>query len=340
MTVKVSQESIEKVVARYINNTTPGVSLLVGHEGKVLLKRGFGMSDIEKGLAVTPENSFIIASVTKQFTDMAVMMLKEKGLLDYDETIEKYFPDFPDYKRKVTIRHLMAHTSGIKEYFNNEFEVNKAEIAKASLDDMLRTIRDFGDLDFEPDTKYSYCNSAYVMLGALIQKVSDMEFGEFLKEKIFRPLGMNNSAAPSSPEEKFPELTAGYKEKEDGSFEKCAYDMLAIGWADGNIISTVDDLFLWHNALYTDRLVKKETLEEAFKSHKLKCGTNTNYGFGWFIDEYKGRRQYWHTGGTVGYISRFSRFIDENTAIIMLTNYEGIKRDELFFGIADTIFDE
>lgn len=338
----INEKEIEKIAADYFSSETPGMALLIGEKGRIVYKKGFGMADLEKGIPIDTDTAFIIASITKQFTTMAIMMLKEIGLLSYDETIARFFPDFPDYKERVTIRHLMTHTSGIKEYFDDDFIKLAHDMGDSLTQDyILERIKNFGDLDFEPNTKFSYSNSGYVMLGAIVEKVSQKSFAEFLKEKIFDQVGMNRTVVGTSPKLNIPKMAAGYTLDEKGYYKKTPMDMAAVGWADGNIISTVEDLFKWHNALYTEKLVKKETLKEAFTPHVLKDGTPTNYGFGWFIGDRFGIREIWHSGGTVGYISRFSRFVDEDVAVIMLTNcYDlaGPKRDEIFNRIVDVVF--
>jgi CubicO group peptidase (beta-lactamase class C family) len=332
---------IEEAVALYVKDDTPGMALLIGEKGKIVYEGGFGLSDMEARIPMTTDKAFIIASVSKQFTTMAIMMLKERGLLDYEDTIERFFPDFPPYTKKVTIRNLMTHTSGIKEYFDDDFCKIANQMGDAMTQDtILEMIKGFGDLEFEPDTNFSYCNSAYVMLGSIIEQVSKKTFAEFLKENIFDPLGMNNTVVGVSPNQKVANLTPGYMLTENGQFKRTPFDMAAIGWADGNLISTVEDLFIWHNALYTEKLVKKETFKEAITSHVLKDGSKTGYGCGWFLNNRRGLKETWHTGGTVGYISRFSRFIDEDVAIIMLTNYEGIKRDDVFGKIVDIYLED
>ena len=340
--MKINEEMLKSIGGEYFSNNTPGMALLIGEKGRVLYEKGFGMADIEKAIPNETDTAFIIASVTKQFTTMAIMMLKEKGLLDYDDTIDKYFPDFPDYRNIVTLRHLMTHTSGIKEYFDEGFK-DKAGLSleDPTQDDILKWIKSVEDLEFAPNTRYSYCNSAYVMLGAVVEMVSKQSFGDFLAEHIFIPLQMDRTVVGVFANQKVDKMASGYKEDGEGGFIKTPMDMMAIGWADGNMISTVQDLFKWHNALYTEKLVKRETLQEAFTPHVLKDGTVTDYGFGWKINLRSGPKELWHTGGTIGYISRFSRFVEEDVAIIMLTNLQdsaSAKRDEIFGKIAFSVF--
>lgn len=339
MLLQIDAEKMQRTINSYVGDGTPGISLLVGAKGKIVYNEGFGMANIKEKRPVDSNTRFIIASVTKQFTTTAIMILKERGSLHYDESIGNFFPDFPDYKDQVTVRHLMTHTSGIKEYMGDDF-FNKEENIENGLnqDAILNRIKGFEVLEFEPGTAYSYCNSAYVMLGAIVEKVSKQPFAQFLHENIFKPLGMERTLVAVSPDQKLDKLAAGYKKDSEDIFIQTPLDMATIGWADGNMVSTVEDLFLWHNSLYTEKILQKKTLKEAFTPYTLKNGQQTKYGFGWFIDDREGRKEIWHSGGTLGYISRFSRFPEEDIAIIMLTNYMGIERDKVFDEIVEVVF--
>lgn len=345
------EQAVDRVVGKSVNDRTPGFALLLAKDGEVLLRKGYGMADLEKGTPIRPEDNFVIASNTKQFTCLAILMLRDRGLLDLDEPIERFFPDFPDYRKTVTVRMLMAHTSGIREYFEEGFRENEAALRTADTAALLEIAKGFGpELDFEPDTKWSYCNTAYVMLGDIVRQLTGKMFGQFLESEILRPLGMNGTVAPDYMDQPDPRQVKGYVETAPGVFAPQPYDMLLVGYADGNLSSNVDDLLKWHNFLYESHgapLVKPSTIDEMFVSHKLKDGTATNYGMGFFLDQiegkskhYPGHTEIWHTGGTMGFISRLSRFPDEHVTAAMLTNWEGdgLARDELFFPILDELF--
>lgn len=313
---------------RDINEDTPGLSLLVGKKDGILYTESWGMADVENKIPVSCNTNFLIASISKQFTCMAIMMLKERGLLDYDEPISEFFPYFPEYKNVVTIRHLMTHTSGIKEYFTDEVFRLENLSKNLSQEDVLEMINSFGDLEFRPGSMYSYCNSAYVMLGVIIEKLSETSLASFLAENIFKPVGMADTFVCTTPEQAPKNLAKGYKTV-DGKFIRKKLDMIAVSWADGNIISTVKDLFKWNRVLYTESLVKRKTIHEAFTPYLLTDGSTTDYGFGWHIDSFKGRKQVWHTGTTIGYIAKMSRLLDEEVVVIMLANNMNLDRDNI-----------
>lgn len=337
------EKRLDAVISPIMNEKGPGMALLIARGEEVLIRKAYGLADLEKKRPIKPEDNFVIASNSKQFTCAAIMMLKEEGLLDYDEAIERFFPDFPPYRSYVTIRQMMTHCSGIKEYFEDGRWENNPDISTADTKKMLEIIKSFGDLDFEPGTQYSYSNSAYVMLGNIVEQLSGMTFGEFLKKRIFEPVGMKQTCAPDFMNERPAELIEGYTLQEDGSFQKQVYNMALVGYADGNIQSNVDDMLRWHQYLYmsdSEKLMKRSTLAEAFVDNRLKDGSATGYGFGFFLGDFKGHREVWHTGGTMGFISRCSRFVDDDVTVVMLTNYEGLPKNELYEKLAAELFDE
>lgn len=335
------EERLDRVISPVMNNETPGMALLVAEGDDIVLRKAYGLADLETGRKITPEDNFVIASNTKQFTCMAILMLREQGLLELDESIERFFPDFPPYKSYVTVRQLMCHQSGIKEYFEDDRWKQWDTAATATTADMVEIIKNFGSLDFEPDTQYSYCNSSYVMLGSIVEQLSGMPFGKFVEEKIMHPVGMTRSFAPDYMDEKPDSLIEGYILQEDGTFQKAVYDMALVGYADGNIQSNVDDLLTWHKYLYQSRdelFLSRQSMSECFRENHLKDGSPTGYGFGFFLGQYDGHREIWHTGGTMGFISRCSRYTDDNLSVIMLTNYEGLPKNQLYEKIIAEVF--
>lgn len=327
------EKRLDRLIAPVMNNETPGMALLIAEDDHIILRKAYGLANMESGRKISPQDNFVIASNTKQFTCMAILMLQEQGLLELDEPICRFFPDFPEYKNKVTIRHLMCHQSGIKEYFEDNRWAKWDAAATAATEDMIKIIKNFGELDFEPETQFSYCNSSYVMLGSIVEQLSGMAFGKFLEKNILGPVGMTRSFAPDYMDEKPASLIEGYILQEDGSFAKAVYDMALVGYADGNIQSNVDDIWTWHKYLYQSQdelFLPRSVMAEAFLENHLKDGSPTGYGLGFFLGMYKGHKEIWHTGGTMGFISRCSRYVDDHLSVIMLTNYEGLPKNELY----------
>lgn len=337
------EQRLDKVICKVCSGQTPGMALLISQNDDVLLRKAYGMADLEKKIPVTMETQFAIASNTKQFTCMAVMMLKEQGLLDYDETINRFFPDFPDYCKNITVRHLMNHQSGLPDYTESEEWLNHGTSADFLAEEMEARIRTLGDLRFAPGSKFAYCNSGYVLLGRIVEKLSGMKFGAFLEKKILAPAGMARACAPDDADAKHrgTHLAQGYTLQEDGTYLKEPYDMALIGYADGNIQATADDMLAWHRFLYEDHaaaLISKETLDEAFAQQVTTDDPALKYGFGLIKSCENGRREIWHGGGTLGFTSRCSRYVDDRISIIMLTNLLGLPKYALYNDIAAEVF--
>ncbi|MBQ3281177.1 MAG: beta-lactamase family protein [Eubacterium sp.] len=345
-----AEKEIDETAGRYVSDATPGFSMLLAKDGEVLFRKAYGMADLEHGIPIEPSDHFIIASNTKQFTCLSVLILKDRGLLDPDEPVARFFPDFPEYKDDVTIRMLMCHTSGIMDYFEDDFEKNLPRLKTAGTEDILEIAAAYGNrLHFAPDTAQSYCNTAYVMLGSIIEQLTGMRFGEFLKKEIFDTLEMDHSVAPDYMDQEDPDQVSGYAEYQPHVFTRVPYDMLEVGYADGNISTNADDILKWHRYLYNeddDRIVPYSIRREMWKPHVLKTGEMTSYGFGIMTGDFdedhrtvSDRTELWHTGGAEGFISRISYFPDEKISAVMLTNWNGIARDGLFTEMMDIFFD-
>lgn len=281
-------------------------SILVAENGKVIYRKAFGYANKETKQLLRPEFCFDLASVSKQFTAMGIMILKERNSLSYDEKITKYFPEFPAYGKDITIRNLLNNTSGMPLYqsFANKDNLTNSEI--------LKIIEERDALDANIGERYVYNNAGYVMLGLIIEKVSNMSLAEFLKENIFKPLKMKNTLVGDAPKIDLKNRALGYSvigELDD-------YTVSHTG--STSMFSNVDDLFLWDQALYTEKLVSKKTIEEAFTPVILNNGSLSNYGFGWFLTPEK--KSVNHSGSDFGYRSFIMRDLDKKNTYIWLTN--------------------
>jgi len=285
-------------------------SIVVAEHGRMIYERGFGTADLKHNVAFTPKTSVYLASLTKQFTAMAIMMLAERRQLSYRDALSKYFPEFPSYATRITIRNLLNHTSGIPDYVGLGLErpglTNK---------EVLSTLIRQPALGFTPGAKFEYSNSNYVLLALIIEKVSGQSYNLFLRRKIFVPLGMKHTFVYDQSRKEM-SRAIGYNRFGDVS----DYDLLTYG--EGGIYSTVADLFKWDLALYTENLVRHATLDEAFTRGKLNDGSSTGYGFGWAVAEYNGETIYAHAGRYGGFNTYIKRFPKERATIIFLTNHD------------------
>jgi CubicO group peptidase (beta-lactamase class C family) len=292
-------------------------AVLVGIHGHAVYKSAFGYSDLRAKTPLDVRSVFQIASVTKQFTSVAIMMLKERGLLDYTDTVQRFIPDFP-YKN-ITVRQLLAHRSGLPNYmyFSGRYWKNKRHYL--TNDRMLEMMKQRKPgMEFLPDRRYKYSNTGYAVLASIVERVSGMPFDEFLDINIFRPLGMNSTFVYNPENKKTIEFITKGHNKNRRSFTPDYLDGVT---GDKGIYSTVEDLFLWDQALYTETLVKQSTLDEAFIPSSYDVKRENNYGFGWRIDTLEnGGKVVYHGGWWRGYNSLFIRRLDDHTTIIILCN--------------------
>ncbi len=293
-------------------------SVLVATGGKVIYANGFGIADISKSINFTRKTTSYLASLSKQFTAMAVMMLEEQNKLTYEDKLSKYFPEFPSYANNVTIRNLLNHTSGIPDYFSLDI-VHPGLTNKDVLNGLLKQ----DSLQFRPGDKFEYSNSNYVLLAMITEKVSGISLSTFMKKNIFGPLGMNNTLLYDTLKPEIKNRAYGYT-----MFRK-DYDDDILTTGDGGIFSTVDDLFKWDQALYTEKLIKQTTLNEAFKPAILNDGSKSYYGFGWGIIEYNGKKIVTHAGEYNGFNTIIFRELEGRKTIIFLANIGGTQRKEI-----------
>ncbi|MCM0650251.1 beta-lactamase family protein [Clostridium swellfunianum] len=306
-----------------------GAVLVINNE-QVVFNKTYGMASIEHSVPITTKTKFKIASLTKQITCMGIMILQERGLLKVNDSIRKFFPDYPELNERITIHNLMTHTSGLF----NDFSVVDPYLM---LGKRLFTHQEVFDLykdlpqEFEPGEGWSYCYFGYYLLGVIIERVSGKTYAEFLKENIFEPLGMNNTGLDDYIEI-LPNKANGYY----ASGERlvcCEIDTMS-AFSAGAIYSTVEDMILWDQALYNNKLVSQNTLNEIFTPFR------NNYGYGWFIDEVTNRRRVRHSGGGNGFSHQYHRYIDERVSILVLSNYGFSNSFDINENIAKIIFNE
>ncbi len=300
--------------------------VLIAENGEIVFEAAHGVTDLKGDEALTTDSSFRLASVSKQFTAMAIMILNERGKLDYDDDIRKYLPDLK--YEGITIRHLLNHTGGLPGYeqwfeqnwdTENEFEDKKTAYNKD-------VVEQFGKHnpkpEFAPGEKWQYSNTGYVMLGHIIEKASGVPTREFMQESIFTPLEMNDTQAfATSDEFNLACKVYGMERQADGSLAANDWNFLNGMIGDGGVYASSHDLLKWDQALYTEKLVKNETLADAFTAGKTNDGTETDYGFGWSIESDEGEPvNVQHSGGWVGFRTFISRDLKKKQTVILLTN--------------------
>ena len=292
--------ALDKIYSSKFPANGPGCAVLVARGGEVIYRKAFGMADLELKVAMVPENVFRIASLTKQFTAVAILQLHEKGLLNIDDDIKKYIPDFPSTE-KITIANLASHTSGIQNIY--EAIVPKGITRKSSTPaELVELIKSFPS-DFKPGTSYHYSNSGYILLGYIIERVSGKSYEQYISDNIFKPLKMER-AYYDHLETIVPGRASGYANSAN-EFANANFLDQSFPYAAGALMMSVDDMFKWNKGLYTYTIIKKETLEKAFTPFTLADGHKSTYSFGWGLGPFMGSPSRQHGGGIEG----FSTFV-------------------------------
>jgi CubicO group peptidase (beta-lactamase class C family) len=307
---------LDAIASSHFPANEPGAAVLVMKDGETLLRKGYGLADLEQAIAIEPDMVFRIGSVTKQFTAAAILLLEEAGKLSVQEDLRKYLPDYPTHGRVITIEHLLTHTSGIRSY--TDMASFGENIRKdMTIDEVIALFKD-EPLTFEPGEKYAYNNSGYFLLGAIIEKASGKSYESFLQEKIFEPLGMTQTYYGSAARI-IPKRAQGY-DGANGEFQNAEYLSMTLPYAAGSLLSTVDDLAKWDRALQKPGLLSRQSLEKWWKPFHLANGESIHYGYGWGISEYEGHRVVSHGGGINGFTCHFLRMPDDGIVVAVLTN--------------------
>lgn len=302
---------IDSILQVYTKQNKFNGSILIAHKGKVLLKKGYGMADFSHDIPNTSSTKFKLASVSKQFTAMAIMILQEKGKLNVEDKLSKYIPDYPKGD-KITVYNLITHTSGITN-FTSLPKFDSIRVHTHTLEQLIAHFKN-EPLEFEPGTKMDYSNSGYLLLTYIIEKASGKPYGTFMKETIFDPLGMKNTGLYTNTTI-IKNMALGYSETDDGTANAPYIDM-SIPAGAGALYSTVEDMYLWDQALYTEKLVKKSSLEKIFTPFK------DNYAYGVKVDKYADHKMISHSGGIEGFATITYRFPDDELYIVILKNFD------------------
>lgn len=306
----------DKLISAVYPAGQPGAAVLVQKDGQVVLRKGYGMANLELGVPMTPENVFEIGSVTKQFTAAAILLLQERGQLRLEDPITKYLPDYPTHGQTITIENLLTHTSGIPSYTGlPEWYPHIREDMKPA--DVAALFKD-KPLEFTPGERWSYDNSGFFLLGMIVEKASGRTYEQFVEEEIFRKLGMTHSRYGHS-EEVIPLRASGYS-KDDQGFRNADFVSMTQAYAAGGLMSTVDDLAIWGRALQSEALLRKPSLDRMLTAYRLKSGVPTQYGYGIGVLDFRGTRVIQHSGDIKGYSAHVAWAPAERLFVAVLSN--------------------
>jgi len=322
----IQSQSVDDYLAQEMKaQHIPGLALGVYRNGEIVKAQGYGLANVELNVPVKPETIFQSGSVGKQFAATAVMMLVEEGKVGLDDAITKYFPGAPDTWNNIKVRNLLSHTSGLAEYESDERTGPSGPFylrLDFTEDELLKKAEAL-PFDFQPGEKWSYRNTNYLLLGFLIRKVTGEFYGDYLHERIFKPLGMNATRIISEADI-IPNRAAGYQLVKGELKNQDWVSPTFNSTADGALYFTVLDLAKWDAALYTEKLVKKSSLDQMWTVAKLNDGkpNKSNYGFAWTIDQMNGHRVIEHGGAWQGFTTYIARYVDDKLTVVVLTNLD------------------
>jgi D-alanyl-D-alanine carboxypeptidase len=312
---------IDQLLTATYKSTDPGAVVLIAKNGQPLLRKAYGMADIEKSVALKAEDVFRIGSITKSFTAMAIMLLEEEGKLSVKDEITRFLPDYPMQGHKITIEHLLTHTSGVANYADMPNVRNTVTLTATPLEviDLFKN----APMMNAPGEQFVYNNSGYYLLGAVIEKVSGMSYADFMAKRIFAPLGMDNTASEGRERS----VTHGAKRitgyrTQDGRFMLPPDTNSNLTFSTGGLVSTADDLNRWQNAMASEKLLKPATWKRMFTPATLNSGKTAEYGYGWVLRKLRGQPMREHSGVIAGFQSMVLTLPQEQLSVVFLTNQQ------------------
>lgn len=352
---------VELIFQSLADRQSPGFAVLIREKGGTMFEGAYGVTDLTSRRAIDSRTDFRLASCTKQFTAMAIMLLVHDGKLRYDERLTDVFPEFPEYGKAITIRNLLNHTSGLPDYESLMDEAAKpgatwTETHQIQDAEVLNLLEAQTHGKFPPGTQWSYSNSGYVVLGLVVAEVSGEPFQSFLHDRIFAPLQMNNTLAYLNGTNQVPDRAYGHS-KEGNRFVQTDQSATSATLGDGGVYSNVADLIKWDDALAHHQLLPAIEMKPALSPVKLPDGSMPNwssdpgdsdplagkpvfYGFGWFLDDYHEKKRMWHYGETTGFRTAIERFSDKNLTIVILCNRSDLDPGSLASKVANLYLNE
>jgi CubicO group peptidase (beta-lactamase class C family) len=325
-------DKVDQIFSPWDKTLTPGCALAVIKDGRIIYERGYGMASLEDGIAMTPDKIFDIGSLSKQFTAACIAILIREGKISLDDDIRTYLPEVPKYERPITIRHLIYHTSGLRDYTGLLILAGFRPASDCpSVEEALEVISRQQKLNHPPGGEYSYTNTGYFLLGQIVERVSGQSLNRFAQEHIFKPLGMIHTLYQDDHLQIIKNRASGYDQA--GSvfrFDMSSWDQTG----DGNVYTSVEDLFLWDQAFYTNQL-GQDLMSLLQTVGTLNSGEKLDYAFGLVITDYKGLKRVSHAGAWAGFRAALIRFPEQRFSAICLANLSRIDPSALCLRVAD-----
>lgn len=331
------EQQVDALFAKWSKPDVPGATVVVIRDGKVVLSKGYGMADLERGVPITSQTVFNVGSISKQFTAFAIQLLVQDGKLALDDDMRKYLPEMPDLKQTITIRHLLHHTSGIRDASNLLSLAGWRYEDVANPGDILSMLRRQRALNFAPGAEHLYSNAGYVLLAAIVERVSGKPLSAFAQERIFDPLGMKHTHFQTSYSDLVQNRALPYKLGPGGTYQYQPVNSVTPGPSD--VLTTAEDLALWDGNFDDGRVGGKEVQARMLEAGVLNSGAPVNYASGLYFDTYRGLKLIEHLGTTGGYIAILTRFPGQHFTVAVLANARSVAPVKLSRRITDIFLD-
>jgi len=333
-------DRVDELFKQWERKDSPGAAVGIFKDGRIIYARGYGMANLEYNIPITPQSVFRVGSVSKQFTAMCTALLIEQGKISLDDDIRKYLPELHEYDPPVTIRHMVHHTSGLRDYLILQGLAGRSGGYFYTYQEVVDLLSRQKGLNFKPGDEYSYSNSGYFFLAEIVGRVSGMKTSEFAKKYIFKPLGMNSTHFHDDPKMIVKNRTSGYLERKGGGFKIHMTQLDMIG--DGGIFTTVEDFFKWDQNFFNNKLGNgtQDLINLILTTDNLNDGRENNYAFGLEVGKHNGLRTIEHGGSFVGFKSYYLQFPDQRFSVVILANLGSFNPGRIARHIADLYLKE
>jgi CubicO group peptidase (beta-lactamase class C family) len=331
--VEALTDKVDALFAEWDRPGSPGCALGVIREGQLVYARGYGMANLDYDVPLTPDSVFYIASTSKQFTAASIVLLAQRGDLSLEDDIRKYVPAIPQYDHPITIRHLIHHTSGLRDYLTLMDLAGKSHEDYFDLADAIESLARQTGLNFPSGEQYLYCNSGYALMAKIIKRASGQSLREFAQETIFGPLGMTATHFDDDHKTVVKNRVVSYGCRTGGGFQHYRKSFDAVG--SGGLLTTINDLYLWDQNFYAPRLGGSDFISQMLTRGKLNSGQALNYAFGLEHGAYRGLKTVTHPGSMLGFRTQMLRFPEQRFSVICLANLDAINPVRLAHQVAD-----
>lgn len=333
-----ARQKIDAVFAAYDKTNSPGCALAIYRDGEILYERGYGMADLDHGVAITPQTVFDIGSTSKQFTAFSILLLERQGKLSLDDDVRKFLPELPQYERPITVRHLMQHTSGLRDYLTLWGLAGVKTESWTTQKDAVQLVFRQKRANFGAGDEWLYSNTGYLLLAEIVERACSSKLPDFAHDQIFGPLGMRHTFYLNDHTLIIPHRATGYSPRPGGGFKTEMSNYEQVG--DGSVQTTVEDLLLWDRNFYAPKVGDNALLEQEQTVGKLNNGRSLDYAAGLTVGEYRGLRTVRHGGAWAGYRAELLRFPTEKTSVACLCNLATTNPSRLANQVADVVLEK